>query len=420
MKSTAKQQPRALLVSIKTPKNSNEEIQESLAELERLVRTLGFQVIGKEIQKMPNTLGATAVGSGKVKELQTWFEASPENSHATVAVFDCELKPSQLKNLENALGAEVMDRTGVIIEIFSRHAKTRAARLQVEIARLNYLSPRLRETGSTGERQQGRGSGESQLETERREIRDRLADLKKELAKIQNETEKKRKVRAEQKSVALVGYTNAGKSSLMRALSGSEIYVEDKLFATLDTTVRAMKSDSHSRILISDTVGFIKKLPHDLIASFRSTLEEAINASLLLYVVDASDRNFPSQLAVVEEVLHEVGVIQTPVILVFNKCDRLNPIEGKKIMREFSDAMLISALNKNDIQKLKERILNFFEKEMVEEEIFAPYDLKGIIGEIRSKMRVIRETNEEDGVRYLVRAKPGDLLRLKKKYQIHE
>jgi GTPase len=420
MKITAKQQPRALLISIKTPKVSDGEVQESLAELERLVTTLGFQVIGKEVQRMPSTLGATALGSGKLKEIQTWFEETEGKTHATVAVFDCDLKPSQLKHIENALGVEVMDRTGVIIEIFSRHAKTRIARLQVEIARLNYLSPRLRETGSSGERQQGRGSGESELETERRGIRDRLAEHRRELLKLQNEQGKKRSIRSEQKSVALVGYTNAGKSSLMRALSGSEIYVEDKLFATLDTTVRAMKSEAHSRILISDTVGFIKKLPHDLVASFRSTLEEAANASLLLYVVDASDRNFRSQLQVVEEVLHDVGITQTPVLLIFNKIDQLNALEQKKILREFSDALLISALNKNDIRLLKDRIQNFFEKEMVETEIFAPYNLKGIVGEIRSKMRVIRESNEDEGIRYLVRAKPAEITRLKKKFHINE
>ena len=316
MQSTqAEEHPRALLVSIRTPKVTEIDAEESLAELKRLVATLGYRVIGTQSQRQPSTSGVTVVGEGKLKELARLTggkgpvervanksdpleeeESSPvpevdiPTELATVVVFDCDLSPSQLRNVENALGVEVLDRTGVIIEIFSRHAKTRAARLQVEIARLNYLSPRLREMGAGGkERQSGRGSGESVLELDRRKVRDRLAELKRELESVQLEQGSRRSQRAEQMCVVLVGYTNAGKSSTMRALTGSDVLVEDKLFATLDTTVRAMQPETQPRILVSDTVGFIKKLPHDLVASFRSTLDEARNASLLLYVVDAAD-----------------------------------------------------------------------------------------------------------------------------------
>ena len=394
-------------------------MEESLQELERLVTTLGFDVVGHEWQKMPNTTGATAVGKGKLEDLKLLTQGSEEEETdpeklATVVVFDCELRPSQLKNIEIALGVEVLDRTGVIIEIFSRHARSRAARLQVEIARLNYLSPRLRETGSSGERQQGRGSGESELETGRRDIRDRLAALKKDLAKLQTEQAGKRGERSDLRSVALVGYTNAGKSSTMRALTGSEVLVEDKLFATLDTTVRALKPETLPRILVSDTVGFIKKLPHDLVASFRSTLDEALQASLLLYVVDAADPSFHSQLKVVEEVLHEVGVSQTPVILLLNKADQLQPLQRKRLEREFPDAFFHSAFQPETTKALREKILNFFEKEMVDAEIFAPYELSAIIGEIRTKTRVLRESNEDTGTRYFVRANPGVIARIKR------
>ncbi len=428
--------PRALLVSIKTPKVSEEEAAESLRELERLVTTLGFRVIGTQSQNRPNTSGATAVGAGKLLELARYTGGkgasgdtgeeeenseemgnfTPPEELATVVVFDCDLRPSQLRHLENALGVEVLDRTGIIIEIFSRHAKTRSARLQVEIARLNYTSPRLRETGSSGERQSGRGSGESALTTERRSIRDHLAELKRDLANLQNELTNNRKVRSEQLSVALVGYTNAGKSSTMRALTGSEVLVQDKLFATLDTTVRAMKPETQPRILVSDTVGFIKKLPHDLVASFRSTLDEALNASLLLYVVDSSDPAFRTQLEVVDDVLREVGVKDTPSILVLNKADLVAAEIKKCLMREFPDAILVSTQRNEDVFALRERILNFFEKEMVEEEIFADYTRDGIIGEIRGNMRVLREKHENEGTRFTVRARPADLDRLKKKF----
>lgn len=419
--STQKDLPKALLVSVQTPDLSDEENTSSLLELERLVTTLGFRVVGKESQKQKSTSGPTAVGAGKLQDLTklTTANSEPENPQqelANVVVFDCELRPSQLRHLETALGVEVMDRTGVIIEIFSRHANTRAARLQVEIARLNYLSPRLRETGSSGERQAGRGAGESALQTERRSIRDHLAALKKELASLQKDQSDRRSVRSDLQTVALVGYTNAGKSSTMRALTGSQVLVEDKLFATLDTTVRSLKPETKPRILISDTVGFIKKLPHDLVASFRSTLEEALNASLLLYLVDAADPTFRTQLEVVEDALREVGVKNTPILLVLNKADQLDDLQKKRLQREFPQAVLISALRKDDVLNLREKILSFFEEEMKDEEILVPYTAEGAIGEIRAQMRVIKETFEEKGTRFILRAREDQLEKLKKKF----
>ncbi len=451
--------PKALLVSIKTSESTQLEAEESLQELERLVTTLGFRVIATEWQNRPHTRGSTVVGEGKLKALARYTggpgfvekasfatkskaaqklaaqeedEAAEDEEgdndimaeamgsdpadHADVVVFDCDLTPSQLRNVENALGVEVLDRSGVIIEIFSRHAKTRTAKLQVEIARLNYLAPRLRESGGASERQAGRGSGESSLELDKRNIRDRVNELKSELAAVQKEQESRRTVRSDQLCVALVGYTNAGKSSTMRALTGSQVLVEDKLFATLDTTVRALHPESHPRILVSDTVGFIKKLPHDLVASFKSTLDEALNASLLLYVVDASDPTFFSQLEVTRKVLEEVGVGDAPSLVVLNKSDRLTEEEKSSLKREFPLALLISSRNPDDIKILREKIIRVFEKDMVEEEIFAPYTMAGIVGEIRSTMRVVDEIFENEGVRFKVRARKADLERLKKKF----
>lgn len=443
---------RALLVSIRTPNITDEEADESLAELERLVTTLGLHVVGRQWQRRPSTSGGTVVGEGKLKELarltggkgvierhqakknkaaerrdeeneepelpEIEGEEVPESQRADAVVFDCDLSPSQLRNLQTALGCEVLDRTGVIIEIFSRHAKTRAARLQVEIARLNYLAPRLRETGGPSERQAGRGAGDSELELDRRRIRDRLTELKAELEAVQREQVNRRSLRAEQSGVALVGYTNAGKSSTMRALTGSEVLVQDKLFATLDTTVRALQPETHPRILVSDTVGFIKKLPHDLVASFRSTLDEALGAALLLYVVDASDPTFRQQLAVTYEVLDEVGVEDTPSLLILNKIDRVDEIDRRALKREYPDAIQMSSRDPADIKKLRERIVSFFEREMAEVEILARYDVPGIIGDVRSHMRVVSETYDNEGVRLRVRAKPAELERIKKKYKL--
>ena len=347
---------RALLVSIRTTKIKDAEAEESLEELKRLVKTLGFRVVGTQSQRQSSTSRLAGVGSGKLQELVRLTgnrgaedyveESSDEDIHdeitespsgetpfemADVVVFDCDLSPSQIRNLGNALGVEVLDRTGVIIEIFSRHARTRSARLQVEIARLNYQVPRLRDADDGGnERFMGQGTGESALELDRRRVRDRLAELRRELDDVQKVMKGRRSQRSTQFSVALVGYTNAGKSSTMRALTGSEVLVEDKLFATLDTTVRALHPETRPRILVSDTVGFIKKLPHDLVASFLSTLDEAHDASLLLYVVDAADPGFRSQLQVVNEVLDEIGVEDIPKLLLLNKSDQLNDAQKKK------------------------------------------------------------------------------------------
>lgn len=429
--STEKRAPRALLISIRTPKVSEQESEDSLRELERLVTTLGFKVAGVERQRMPSTSGSTAVGAGKLKEigeklkpkdaLGAGLDAKPAPKDSeelpTAVIFDCDLTPAQMRHIEGSLNCEVLDRTGVIIEIFSRHARSRTSRLEVEIARLNYLSPRIREVGSSGERQSGRGSGESALATGRREIRDKLAELRKELEASQREQAHRRNMRSELLCAALVGYTNAGKSSTMRALTGSEVLVEDKLFATLDTTVRALKPETSPRILVSDTVGFIKKLPHDLVASFRSTLDEALNASLLLYIVDAGDSAMKEQLEVVDAALKEVGVKNTPVMLVFNKIDTV-PLPRRKLLQlEYPDSIQLSALDENDVAKLRQTIVDFFEKRMKHEELFVPYGKEGVIGEIRENMKVIRETHEETGVRYLVRSELSALNRLKKKLE---
>jgi len=439
----------ALLISICTPQFKGDEATESLAELARLVTTLGFKVVGTQSQRQSSTQKVNVLGLGKLAQIaqltgnkgvieedeageyladEEEFTVTPSAEPlvipsdnlpfacADVVVFDCDLSPSQLRNVENQLGVEVFDRTGIIIEIFSRHARTKTAKLQVEIARLNYVAPRLRESScGDKERQMGKGAGETTLELNRRKVRDQLAELKRELVSVQHEMKGRRTQRSELFCVALVGYTNAGKSSMMRAITGSDVVGENKLFATLDTTVRALFPVTQPRILVSDTVGFIKKLPHDLVASFHSTLAEAQDASLLLYVVDASDPSFRAQLDVVHEVLDEVGVEDSKKLLILNKSDQLEPEQQQALMVEFPDAMMTSTRNPADVSKLHQYIVDVAQQEMIEEEIIVPYTAQGIIGEIRSSMSVTKEDYEYSHITLTVRSNPIDLARLKKR-----
>jgi GTP-binding protein HflX len=453
--------PKALLLSVQLPKISDLDHQASVNELKRLVDTLGYEVVGQLSQKRKSATTALVLGEGKLLELAQWtggpgrvmptvqrkkskaaereelgaidlieseeedfgeVSVVPDGIRADLVVFDGELSPSQLRNLESATGVEVLDRTGVIIEIFSRHARTRAARLQVEIARLKYLAPRIRETGGASERQGGgvggKGSGESSQELDRRHIRDRIKELKIELESVQSESSVRRNRRSEENSVALVGYTNAGKSSLMRAMTGSEILVADKLFATLDTTVRPLYPESQPKVLMSDTVGFIKKLPHDLVASFQSTLEEALNADLLLFVVDSSDPTFRQQLEVTRAVLEQINAAEIPGLLILNKRDRLSTDEAQALRVEYPEAIQLSTRNKEDLSGLREILLEFFEKDMVETDLDVPYTVQGAIGEIRRQMRVVGETYTDKGVSLKVRAKSQDLARVKARFKL--
>src|ERR1700675_4972346 len=433
--------PRAVLVSVRLSGVTDAEQRSSLKELQRLCETLGFQVVGEVTQKLKGLGATTLLGEGKLMELATWtggtgvvpkgppgkrkatepsdLEAPPAPTgepRATVIDIDHELSPRQLRNIERATSAaEVLDRTGVIIEIFHRHASSRSARLQVEIPRLTYVAPRLRETDGR-ERQRGgiglRGAGESSLELDRRKIRDRIAELKAELAAIEDESKTRRARRQEALRVALVGYTNAGKSSLMRALTGSHVLVADKLFATLDTTVRALWPESRPRILVSDTVGFIKKLPHDLVASFRSTLDEALEASLLLQIVDAADPGFRAQMQVTGEVLDEIGAGDVPWILVLNKIDKVAQTEREELLKEFPAALLVSAKDPADVRRVRDAIIGAFEANMTEVDLVVPYDAGSAIGEIH-KVHVISESYEADGVHYRVRAPESAIERIR-------
>jgi GTP-binding protein HflX len=323
--------------------------------------------------------------------------------------------------LEKATGVEVLDRTAVILEIFRRHARSRAAKAQVEIVRLQYLVPRLREQGKGKDRQRGgiggKGAGESSLELDRRKIRDRIAELGRELEALAEEQRTQRARRRDMSRVALVGYTNAGKSTLMRALTGSEVYVADRLFATLDTTVRPLVPATRPRVLLSDTVGFIDKLPHGLVSSFKTTLDEALEAGLVAQVVDASDPNFERQLEVTTEVLAEIGAGDVPRLLLFNKIDRLGSPEAeaattRALMERWPEAVVLSARRPDDVTRLHARLVSFFARDLVEGEVRVPYDRQQLRGEIFAACEVLEESYDDAGVIFRVRARPEMLERL--------
>ncbi|MEP7051236.1 MAG: GTPase HflX [Pseudomonadota bacterium] len=453
--------PKALLVGVRLPGVSEQEFDASLDELERLVKTLGYRVVSRMTQTRA-TLAPTAVlGEGKIVQLaaitggsgeagvqvdrvkdkarirreaieagktvpddddddaddgdeseQPSADASELSDLELIAV-DHEISPSQLRNLERATGISVLDRTGVIIEIFHRHAHSREARMQVEIARLRYESPRVRESPRGKERQAGRGSGEAGLELDRRKIRDRIAELKEQLEAVQKEYSVRRAKRQQARRVALVGYTNAGKSSLMRALTASDVYVENKLFATLDTTVRALAPEVEPRILVSDTVGFIKKLPHDLVASFKSTLDEASEASLLLHVVDASDPSWVAQLQVTREVLTEIGADAVPSRLVMNKVDCITADALAELRTAQPDAWFLSAKNPADVAALRARIIEFFEASYVHAQVLVPFSEQRLLAEMHAGMNVLGTRYEEAGVFVEVRAEAAALDKLR-------
>jgi GTP-binding protein HflX len=459
-------------VGVQLPTVNDLEHEASLLELGRLVKTLGYEVSGTVSQHRDALSSGSVLGEGKLRELAQYtggtgvvpgyvkdsqskararFEAAAigeadadevddfddlefgdesdaeedppaASTNATVdlkgerpclVVVDHEVSPRQARNLERATGAEVLDRTGVIVEIFHRHAQSREARLQVEIARLKYVAPRMRASAGRKERQQGKGAGESALELDRRKIRDRIAELKEELEAIAVQHVNRRQARQDHLRIALVGYTNAGKSSLMRALTGSDVLIADKLFATLDTTVRALYPETKPRLLVSDTVGFIKKLPHDLVASFRSTLDEALEASLLLYVMDASDPTCDEQLEVTRKVLAEIGADTVPYLLVLNKADRLDDEARNAATDRYPTGLLISAKKPSDVATLRQRIIEHFESAMLDEELLVPYSKQGLLGEIYAQARVLSETYDEQGAKLLVRALPAAIARLR-------
>jgi GTPase len=435
MQSEVKQPIRyAVVASVQLPNVSDIEFEASLNELRELAKTLGYHIVNTFVQKRSSFDTTGYLGIGKREEIRDYvsLHAGDEASQALNAqlpeieavLVDHEISPAQARNLEIEVGCEVMDRTMVILEIFHRNARSRAARAQVEIARLGYMAPRLREAaklaGPQGRQRSGaggRGAGESHTELDRRKIRDRIADLQQEIIVMDGERRTQRARRQERQtmaSVALVGYTNAGKSTLMRALTGSEVLVANKLFATLDTTVRALYPESVPRVLVSDTVGFIKNLPHGLVASFKSTLDEALDASLLLHVIDASDPGFERQLEVTDKVLEEIDADQVPRIRVFNKIDYVGDATAQAeceaaLRLKYPDCIVMSARRPDEVASLRQKIVDFFQQDLVESEIFLPWTAQQLRGRIYATCQVLNERSEDEGAFFTVRGEQNDI-----------
>lgn len=401
---TAPVPERALIVGVDTGKG-DWPMADSLDELERLVATADGVVVGRETQKLDAPSPKTFVGSGKAEEIA----AAVRRLDVDVVVFDDELSPSQQSNLERIFGdpVKVIDRTALILDIFGRHAKTREGRLQVQLAQLQYLLPRLRGMWShlMGEQTRGGigsrfGQGESQLEVDRRLVRDRISALKRELVKLETRRETQSKARWDSGvwRVALAGYTNAGKSTLLNALTDSGVYVKDELFATLDPTTRSIDLAEGRKITLTDTVGFIQKLPTSLIESFKSTLAEVKAADLVLEVVDASDSNWEKKRDAVNEILDQIGAKDICRVLVFNKCDLLDADDLSSLRTYHSDAVFVSAEEETGLAALLHRIAEEASAGDTTLTALIPYE-KGILMKmVHERCQVIREQYQGGGL----------------------
>ncbi|HCF96728.1 MAG TPA: GTPase HflX [Verrucomicrobia bacterium] len=396
MKETVEQVvERALVVGLLLPRDDRWEAEESLRELERLASTAGAQVVDRILLGRDKISPGTFMGSGQAEELGARCRAE----EITLLLIDHELSPVQGRNLERLLEGRVLDRTEVILDIFSQRARTREGMLQIELAQLEYLLPRLTRMWTHLSRQKGgiglRGPGETQLEVDRRKIQDRIIRLNKELADVRRSRTVQRSGRRRLQSpiVALVGYTNAGKSTLLNRLTGSDVNAEDKLFATLDPTTRMLKLPGYERVLLTDTVGFLRRLPHGLIEAFRATLEEVVEADILVHVIDASHPEMDAQVTAVEAVLEELGAADKPTIHVLNKIDCVDePATMDAVRRRFSYGVLISARTGEGLAQLEELLQVVLGQERVPMMLRLPPDRSDLIAKIHRHGTVVSKS----------------------------
>jgi GTP-binding protein HflX len=391
---------RAFLVGVELAEMNTIDSERSLEELALLAETAGSVPVDQELVRRTRIDPATYIGSGKAEELATVTKALDID----VVVFDNQLTPAQQRNLQKLFGCDVADREGLILDIFAQHAHTRVGALQVELALHRYNLPRLRGKGKSLSQQGAgvlaRGPGETKLETDRRRILQRISKLERELKQTvrHRETQRKSRKRSEIPQVSIVGYTNAGKSTLLNALTDAGVLVEDRLFATLDSTVRRLDLPNNRAVLLADTVGFVRRLPHHLVEAFQSTLSEVAEAHLLLHVVDGTDEDPAGQIAAVREVLHEIGAAEVSELIVINKTDVISEQALKRLQNLYPESVLISALKSNGLEELMAKVGDLLERAMVTLTLEIPYTRGDLVAAAHRVGEVIEEKHDDDGV----------------------
>jgi GTPase len=402
----------ALLVAVEMKRRGAEPVDDSLDELELLAHTAGANVLGRMICRQVTRNPATLVGKGKLVEIAERVQAEG----ITTVIFDDDLSPAQGRNLELEIGVKIIDRTQLILDIFAQHARTREGRLQIELAQLQYLLPRLRRMWTHLERQRGgiglRGPGEQQIELDRRRIQDKISHLRDDLEHVRDRRQELRRGRRRHgwALITLVGYTNSGKSTLLNALSGASVEAYDQLFSTLDSTTRRIELPNHQPALITDTVGFIRKLPHHLVESFKATLEEVGDADLLFHVIDAAHPQVDQQIAAVNEVLRELKAHEKPCIAVLNKMDlETARAQRSRLEPQFQRVVSLSALTGEGLEALRHELADFLKSRSSRVRLRIPPSQGKLLAAIRSSGRVLTETYEEDGSALVEATVPGRL-----------
>jgi GTP-binding protein HflX len=407
---TSKKIEKAIAITVVRKGSDRALALEHLDELAFLAETAGAIVIEKYYQELAKPNVATMIGKGKVQELKEVIE----ENEIDLVIFDEDLSPVQMRNLEKSLKIKVLDRSSIILDIFASRAQTIEAKTQVELAQMQYLMPRLTRMWTHLSKQYGgigtKGPGETQIETDRRIVRNKIQYLKGKLADIEIHRENQRKSREGMPRFALVGYTNAGKSTLMHTLTNTDVYIENKLFATLDTTVRGFELPNGTRALLSDTVGFIRKLPAHLVASFRSTLAEAKEADVLVHVVDVTHDQFRAHIEVVDNTLDDLKIFDIPTILVFNKIDLMEERIGlASIKEEYSNAIFVSAERGININSLLDEMQRIYDENSYDFDVFIPYDEMDKVSKLYGIGDILEQKDDDDGSKFHIRLQPEKL-----------